>query len=101
MAASSRGVPRFLPTLTEIVHAPAVAPAGPPPDPVLDQQAIAERVRAQVDALVEDRLPALVSAALAAQVDGIVAQLRDDIEPLLREAVEEAVMQETGLRRRS
>ena len=102
MAVTSRGVPRFLPTLTEVVHAPPpVEEPEEAPEGGLDQEAIAERVRLQVETMVEGRLPAMVSAALLAQVGLIVERLREDIEPMLRQAVEEAVMHETGLRRRN
>jgi hypothetical protein len=93
--AATRSVPRFLPTLTEVVH-----PAHPTvvvdelPQPVIDPQAIVERVRADVDLVLQTHLEATVSNAMLDQVAVIVARIREEIEPMVRQAVADAVAAE-------
>lgn len=102
MPTLSRSVPRFLPTLTEVVHAPVTrpAPASPvPPQVLADQAAIAESVRAQVEAEMEGLFRDAVASAMLEQVDAIAARLRQEIEPVLRQAVEEMVANEIAARR--
>jgi len=102
MAATSRGAPRFLPTLTEVVHARPTEPEQAPPAPVVPPapDLVADRVHRQVEAWVDARLPEVVSAVLQGQVETIVARLRNDLEPMLRQVVEEVVRHELGQRQR-
>lgn len=103
MAKQSRGVPRFLPTLTEVVHAPLQARPAPAsqlaPQTDAGELAIAESVRAQVDAEMEGLFRDAVAAAMSAQVEVIAARLREEIEPVLRQAVADMVAQEIAARR--
>lgn len=96
MAAATRSVPRFLPTLTEVVlSAEPVAVQEPePPTPEFDPAAIVERVRAQLDVLLRTRLEASLSNALLDHVPLIAARIGEDIGPLVRQAVAEAVAAE-------
>jgi hypothetical protein len=93
--AATRSVPRFLPTLTEVVHPahPTVVVDELPP-PVIDPQAIVERVRADVDLVLQTHLEATVSNAMLDQVAVIVARIREEIEPMVRQAVADAVAAE-------
>ena len=106
MALTSRNVPRFLPTLTEVVHAPALlaspmqaeeasAPA------VAEQIAIVESVRGQVEGEMGELLRDAVATALLEQVDTIAARLRSEMEPMLRQAVADMVAHEIAARRRT
>ena len=103
MPALSRSVPRFLPTLTEVVHAPVRARAAPgdvmAPQTDADQAAIAESVRVQVEAEMEGLFRDAVTSAMLEQVDVIAARLREEIEPVLRQAVAEMVANEIAARR--
>lgn len=105
MATTSRTIPRFLPTLTEVVLTPV--PAGLPPaneerlDDRADQEAIAQSVRAQVDAEMGELLRDAVAAAMLEQVDAIAARLREEIEPILRQSVADMVAHELAARRRN
>ena len=103
MPALSRSVPRFLPTLTEVVHAPVRARAAPgnamAPQTDADQVAIAEIVRVQVEAEMEGLFRDAVTSAMLEQVDVIAARLREEIEPVLRQAVAEMVANEIAARR--
>ena len=95
MATQGRNVPRFLPTLTEIVHPPAgAAPVPAAALPLVDADAILERVRTDVDLVLQTHLEATVANAMLDQVAVIVARIREEIEPMVRQAVAEAVAAE-------
>lgn len=103
MATPSRAVPRFLPTLTEVVHLP-VPPGRPPeiaarPEDEADKLAIAESVRNQVEAEMDELFRGAVTSAMLEQVDVIAARLREEIEPILRQAVADMVAHEIAARR--
>ena len=95
MPGSTRSVPRFLPTLTEVVH-----PSGPAATveevrlPVVDPEALLNRVHADVDAALQRQLESTVTNAMLDQVAVIVARIREEIEPLVRQAVADAVAAE-------
>jgi hypothetical protein len=95
MVSSGRSIPRFLPTLTEVVH-PAAGAASLPvtPPPVIDPDALLERVRTNVDLVLQTHLEATVANAMLDQVAVIVARIREEIEPMVRQAVAEAVASE-------
>ena len=95
MVASGRSVPRFLPTLTEVVHpAAGAAPLPVTPPPVIEPDALLERVRTNVDLVLQTHLEATVANAMLDQVAVIVARIREEIEPMVRQAVAEAVASE-------
>ena len=107
MVVSARGVPRFLPTLTEVVQAPqrvapvivaAVAAAAPVQASPADTQAIVAWVQAEVEDVLQRKLPDLIANALLEQVDVIAARLREDIEPMVRQAAIDAVVNEVASR---
>ncbi len=95
MGSPARQVPRFLPTLTEVVHPVAgAAPLPVVPPPVIDPEAILERVRTDVDRVLQSHLEAIVANAMLDQVAVIVARIREEIEPMVRQAVAQAVASE-------
>lgn len=111
MSSSERIPPRFVPTLTEVVHMPEpVAPASIPvsaPSPlsqdaapdgegllqvaVLQQEVIVHRVMQRVDLALEDRLREAVFSVVMEQVRAMAPRLRDAVELVVREVVSEAV----------
>jgi hypothetical protein len=103
MAAVPRNIPRFLPTLTEVVLPPVQAPraSGNEVRAVagVEELAIAQSVRSQVEAEMEALFRDAVSTALLEQVDGIAARVRAEIEPVLRQAVADMVAHEIAARR--
>ena len=103
MSAAPRNVPRFLPTLTEVVHPPVPTPQTPRIEahvvPGVDETAIAQGVRIELDAEMETIFRDAVSAALLEQVDTIAARVRLEIEPMLRQAVADMVAHEIATRR--
>jgi len=95
MVTPARSVPRFLPTLTEVVlPAAGAAPPRVSGPPLIDPEAIVQRVRTDVDLVLQTHLEATVANAMLDQVAVIVARIREEIEPLVRRAVAEAVTAE-------
>lgn len=112
--------PRFVPTLTTVIEAPAPMPEpaadGAPPAAVDPREAIAlppgarlselesfaleeqlmHRVLQRIDGALEERLSDVVSAAVQAQLDAMVPRLRSEIEAVLRTLVVESLAQELG-----
>lgn len=104
MATSSRNVPRFLPTLTEVVRSPVAAPPAANAardEPRLDEIAIAETVRAQVEAELGELLRDAVATAVLEHADAIASRVREEIEPVLRQSVSDMVAHEIASRRQS
>jgi hypothetical protein len=64
------------------------------PPPVIDPDALLERVRTNVDLVLQTHLEATVANAMLDQVAVIVARIREEIEPMVRQAVAEAVASE-------
>lgn len=120
MVSNLRVPPRFVPTLTAVLEAPAepvvqqqvaepVAPASAiaPIDAVaihpaqlsdadafrLEEQLL-HRVLQRVDLQLEERLSDAVSAAVQQQLDEMVPRLRGEIEAVLRSLVIEALARE-------
>ena len=109
MAASARVAPRFVPTLTEVVQAPAkrvaapspVSPAVPPSmsaPAAPDSEALAEWIQVEVSESLQRNLHDLIATALVEQIDAVAARLQSDIEPMVRRAVLEAVANEAATR---
>jgi len=91
MATTARGFPRFLPTLTEVIRVPV-----PPPEPPEDlaalaaarREAFAERLRNQLGAALEGRMPDAVASAMLEQVDAIAERLRLEMEEMVRQSLD-------------
>lgn len=85
--------PRFVPTLTEVVHSGPVplAPSGPP---ALSQDQLAQRVLQRVDLVLDRRVREAIAAVVIEQTDQLVPLLRDRLEAVVRQAVAEAVAEE-------
>ncbi len=94
MVTTTRGYPRFLPTLTEVVRVPApvLMPVEPVPDPaVLEaerRQALVERMRAHVLTAIDDKVQDVVASAMLEQVDLIGERLRRQMDDMVRESLE-------------
>ncbi|MDE2605094.1 MAG: hypothetical protein KGL68_04135 [Burkholderiales bacterium] len=98
---ANRPPPRFVPTLTEVVHsgpvplAPAAAGAGPSQDP------LALRVLQRVDLVLDRRLREEIATVVLEQTGALVPLLRERLESVVREVVAEAVADEMQARQRS
>ena len=112
MVSNVRVAPRFVPTLTEVVQAPArlvatispvalpapVPGSSPSPAAPVDGDALVEWIQAEVTDSLNRNLHDLIATALVEQIDAVAARLQNDIEPMVRRAVREAVASEAAAR---
>ncbi len=91
MVTSTRGFPRFLPTLTEVVPVPP-KPVEPPVDLVAlaaERRAeLAQRMRLQLHQALDGRMQDMVAAAMLEQVDVIGDRLRVQMEDMVRDSLD-------------
>ena len=95
---ANRPPPRFVPTLTEVVH------SGPAPlttAPGLSQEQLAQRVLQRVDLVLDRRLREAIATVVLEQTSALVPLLRERLETVVREAVAEAVADEMQARQRA
>jgi hypothetical protein len=97
--ASNRPPPRFVPTLTEVVHS-GPAPLAPAAGPALSQDQLAQRVLQRVDLVLVRRLLEEIATIVLEQTSALVPLLRERLETVLREVVAEAVAEEIAARQR-
>lgn len=93
--------PRFVPTLTDVVHPVAnVSPqtqafddaAQPNPGQLEDQ--LVQRVMQRVDLVLERRLREALAQIILSQTQALGPRLREEIEQVVRESVGQAIAQE-------
>lgn len=91
MNSSPRNLPRFLPTLTEVVAAPTASL--PKASTAPDLEGIVQSVMQRVDLVIERRLAqevdAMFHALVAEQLPILHERLRLELEQVVREAVSE------------
>lgn len=95
--ATNRPPPRFVPTLTEVVHsgpAPLTAQSGPSPEQ------LAQRVLQRVDLVLDRRVREEIATVILEQTSAIVPLLRERLETVVREVVADAVADEMQARQR-
>ena len=96
--ATHRPPPRFVPTLTEVVHSGPVPLA---PTPGVPQDLLAQRVLQRVDLSLDRRLREEIATLVLEQTSALVPLLRERLESVVREVVAEAVAEEMESRQRS
>ncbi|MBC5783540.1 hypothetical protein H8N03_11345 [Ramlibacter sp. USB13] len=97
--ATNRPPPRFVPTLTEVVHSGPASLGPTSVVPPLDQ--LAERVLRRVDLVLERRLREEIATVVLEQTSALAPLLRERVEDLVREIVSQAVAEEMQSRQRS
>jgi hypothetical protein len=90
---TNRTPPRFVPTLTEVVHSGA-APLGPAGGPSLSQDQLAQRVLQRVDLALERRVREAIATVVIEQTEQLVPLLRERLDAVVRQVVAEAVAEE-------
>ncbi len=90
---SGRTPPRYVPTLTEIVSAPANAKGA---SPALTQEQLILRVMQRVDLTLERRLREAIAATVLEQTRSLGPLLRDEIESVVRETVAQVFADEAA-----
>ena len=93
MSAPPRNLPRFLPTLTEVVRPSGLskALAPPTPDPEEIVQLVMLRVGLATDRRICEETEALVRALVTEQTKGLGERLRQELESRVRQAVADAL----------
>lgn len=90
--------PRFVPTLTDVVHPVDHYSAHPVEqvqhNPVQLEDQIVHRVMQRVDLVLERRLRETVSQVILLHTQTLGSRLREEIELVVRESVSQAVAQE-------
>lgn len=93
MSTPPRNLPRFLPTLTEVVHPSELVAAQTAATP--EFEALRQSVLHSVEGVLENRLllatSTLVSSTVAAQMQVLRANLRQELEEIVKHAVAEAM----------
>ena len=85
--------PRFVPTLTEVVHSGPV-PLAPASPPALSHEQLAQRVLQRVDLALDRRVREAIAAVVIEQTDQLAPLLRERLELVVRQVVAEAVAEE-------
>lgn len=94
-----RNLPRFLPTLTEVVH-PASAPrtnVAPTPDLEDTVWFVMQRVDMVIERRLREELDAMLRTVVTEQLQTLGARLRQELEGVVREAVSEALKTQIDL----
>ncbi|MES2186383.1 MAG: hypothetical protein V4505_17660 [Pseudomonadota bacterium] len=109
-------VPRFIPTLTEVIAAPPAVPGAPPavqttpaapvapaeqaaparsPEDVAElEERLVQRILQRVELDLSDRLTDALAAAVIEQTRSLLPRVRDEVVEAVRATVSEAVAQE-------
>lgn len=95
--ATNRPPPRFVPTLTEVVHS---GPAPLAPASGFPHEQLAQRVLQRVDLVLDRRVREEIATVILEQTSAIVPLLRERLETVVREVVAEAVADEMQARQR-
>lgn len=96
---ATRSPPRFVPTLTEVVHS-GPAPLASHAEAALSPDQLAQRVLQRVDLALERRLREAMAGVILEQTEALVPLLRERLEQTVRELVAAAVAEEIRARQR-
>jgi hypothetical protein len=96
---AQRPPPRFVPTLTEVVHTGPAPLAHTPP--ALSQDQIAQRVLQRVDLALDRRVREAIDTVVLEQTNALAPLLRERLEAVVREVVAQAVADEMQARQRA
>ncbi len=93
MSSIPRNLPRFLPTLTEVVPPSAVPTASLPATPAIDEivQSVLQRVAGASERRLREETEAMLRTLVAQQLPVLQARLRLELEAVVRQAVLEAM----------
>lgn len=96
-SAPPRNLPRFLPTLTEVVHPASVARANVTATPDLEETVwfVMQRVDMVIERRLREELDAMLRTVVTEQLQTLGARLRQELEGVVREAVSEALTSRT------
>jgi len=91
--ATGRQPPRYVPTLTEVVHsAPAPLTATPPAG--VSQEQLAQRVLQRVEMTLDRRMREIIATVVLEQTNALMPAVREHLEQVVREMVAQALADE-------
>jgi hypothetical protein len=94
---ATRTPPRFVPTLTEVVHSGA-APLGPAAGAALSPDQLAQRVLQRVDLVLDRRVREAIATVVLEQTDLLAPLLRERLDAVVRDVVAQALAEELHAR---
>ena len=92
---ASKTPPRFVPTLTEVVHS---GPAPLSPAPGVTQEQLVQRVLQKVELVLDRRVRETIATAILEQTNLLTPILHERLDALVRQLVAEALAEEMGTR---
>ena len=95
MSESPRNLPRFLPTLTEVVQPPERAHVPVPATPDLEETVwfVMQRVDMVMERRLREETESMLRSVVNEQVQALSARLRQELEVVVRQAVADALAQ--------
>ncbi|HEX7890869.1 MAG TPA: hypothetical protein VF522_16055 [Ramlibacter sp.] len=87
--------PRYVPTLTEVVHSGPVPLA---PAPGVSQEQLVQRVLQRVELVLDRRVRETLATAILEQTSQLMPLVHERLEGLVRQLVAEAIAEEMGTR---
>lgn len=94
---AARTPPRFVPTLTEVVHTQGTAL--PPMPAAASEEQLVHRIMQRVDLSLERRLREAIATTVLDQTRLLAPLLREEIELVVRESVSQALAEELSATR--
>lgn len=93
MSTTPRNLPRFLPTLTEVVHPSSVVTAAVPATPELEETVwfVMQRVDMVIERRLSEEIDAMLRTVVTEKVQTLRLRLRQELEDVVRQAVSEAM----------
>jgi len=91
MSTPPRNLPRFLPTLTQVVQQPDAEPVQETQSPPLDTEQMIHRVLQRVDLALEPMLREAIGPMVVDQITAMATRMRPEVEAVVRQAVADAL----------
>lgn len=93
MTTTPRNLPRFLPTLTEVVHPSGLVRTAAPATPDLEEAVwfVMQRVDMVIERRVSEETEVMLRTVVTEQVQTLRLRLRQELEDVVRQAVSEAL----------
>lgn len=98
MSTPPRNLPRFLPTLTEVIRPPEAVQENRPS--LLDTEQMIHRVLQRVDLALEPMLREAIGPMVVDQITAMATRLRPEVEAVVRQAVADALALELDTEKR-
>lgn len=99
MSTAPRNLPRFLPTLTEVVHPSGVVRTPVPATPDLEETVwfVMQRVDMVIERRLSEEIDAMLRTVVTEQMQTLRLRLREELEGVVRQAVSEAMASRADL----